>query len=92
METGLASMRSLHYYPDVDTLDIWVEDPSSEVHSEPATENVVIKYNSHEEIIGFEIIELSKLDNEDVRKLPKEIVDLIKESANRLSIVSHPRR
>jgi uncharacterized protein YuzE len=92
METKLAATRSLHFDPDVDTLDIWIGDPSSEVHSEPATENIVIKYDSREEIIGFEIIELSRLDREDVRKLPEEIVNLIKESANRLSVVSHPRK
>jgi uncharacterized protein YuzE len=88
MESKLATTRSLHYDPDVDTLDIWIGDPSSETHAEPATDNLVIKYNSREEVIGFEIIELSRLDNEDISKIPKEIVELLKESANRLSIAT----
>lgn len=90
MEIKLAT-RSLYYNSDTDTLDIWIGDPSTELHAEPLTENLVTKYNADEQIIGFEVIELSKLKNEDMERLPREVRDLLKESVNRLSIISHPR-
>lgn len=90
METEIT--RSLYYSPGTDTLDVWLGDPSSETDAEPMTENLVSKRNSRGEIIGFEIIALSKLNNEDMRKMPKDAIALLKESANRLSIVSRPRK
>ena len=91
MEINLAT-RTLYYDSDGDTLDIWIGDSSSETHAEPATDNLVIKYNSREEIIGFEIIELSKLNLEDMNNMPKEVTEMLRESADRLSIVRHPRK
>jgi len=90
METGV--VRSLYYNPGTDTLDIWLGDPLSEAHAESITENLVSKRNRRGEIIGFEIITLGKLNNEDMRKLPEEARVLLKESANRLSIVSRPHK
>ncbi len=90
MERQIA--RSLYYNPTTDTLDIWLGDSSDETHSEPITENLVSKRNSRGEIIGFEIISLGKLNNEDMKKMPEEARAILKESANRLSIVSHPNK
>jgi uncharacterized protein YuzE len=90
MEARLTT-RSLYYNPDTDTLDIWIGDPSKESLGEPMTDNLVSKLDTNGNIIGFEVIELSKLNNQDMKKMPKEVRDLLKESADRLSIVSHPR-
>jgi uncharacterized protein YuzE len=90
METEI--VRSLYYNPGTDTLDIWLGDPSSETDAEPLTENLVSKRNRRGAIIGFEIITLGKLNSEDMRKMPKEARVLLKESANRLSIVSRPHK
>ena len=90
MEEELA--RSLYYNPDTDTLDIWLGDPSSEVHAEPVTDNLVGKYNAQGNVIGYEVIQLSKLNNEDMKKMPEEVRVLLKQSATRLSIVAHPHR
>lgn len=90
MERQIA--RSLYYNPTTDTLDIWLGDSSDETHSEPITENLVSKRNRRGEIIGFEIISLGKLNNEDMKKMPEEARAILKESANRLSIVSHPNK
>ncbi|MBI4257627.1 MAG: hypothetical protein HY619_01605 [Thaumarchaeota archaeon] len=87
MEREIA--RALYYNPDTDTLDIWLGDPSTEDHAEPVTENLVAKRNKHGDTIGFEIITLSRLTNEDIRKMPQEARVLLKQSATRLSIVSH---
>lgn len=85
-------VRSLYYNPDTDTLDIWLGDPSSESYAEPLTENLVSKRNRQRGNIGFEIITLSKLNSEDIRKMPEEARVLLKESANRLAIVSRPHK
>ncbi len=84
--------RSLYYNPDTDTLDIWFGDPSTEVYAEPVTENLVSKRNRRGDTIGFEIITLGKLSNEDVRKMPEEARTLLKVSATRLAIVSRPHK
>ena len=90
MEKEIA--RSLYHNPDTDTLDIWLGDPLTETYTEPITENLVSKRNRRGETIGFEIITLSKLNSEDMRKMPEEARLLLKESATRLSIVSRPHK
>ena len=90
METE--TVRSLYYNPGTDTLDIWLGDPLTETEAEPLTENLVSKRNRRGEIIGFEIITLGKLNSEDMRKMPANARALLKESANRLSIVSRPHK
>jgi len=84
--------RSLYYNPDTDTLDIWLGDPSSEVHSESITDNLVGKHNARDDIIGYEVIALSKLNNEDMKKMSAEVRAMLKQSVTRLSIVTHPRK
>jgi len=90
METE--TVRSLYYNAGTDTLDIWLGDPLTETEAEPTTENLVSKRNRRGEIIGFEIITLGKLNSEDMRKMPANARALLKESANRFSIVSHPHK
>jgi uncharacterized protein YuzE len=85
-------VKSLYYNPGTDTLDIWLDDPSGETGAEAITENLVSKRNRLGEIIGFEIIALGKLNSEDMRKLPEEARVLLKESANRFSIISRPHK
>jgi uncharacterized protein YuzE len=87
MEVKLTSTRSLYYNPDTDTLDIWIGDPSRESSGEPLTENLVSKLDSNGTILGFEIIQLSKLNEEDLKKMPRGVKDLLKQSADRLSLV-----
>jgi uncharacterized protein YuzE len=86
MEAKLTT-RSLYYNADTDTLDIWLEDPSAEASGEPLTENLVSKLNSHGGVIGYEIIQLSRVNNEDMKKLPREVRSLLKESAKRFSVL-----
>lgn len=86
METEI--VRSPYYNPDTDILDIWLGETSSETNSEPFTENLVGKRNRRGQIIGFEIITLSKLTDEDMRSMSEEARALLKESANRFSILT----
>ena len=89
MENPLTS-RSLYYNPDADTLDIWTGDPSTETRGEPLTENLISKLDENENIIGFEIVQLSRLSQEDLKKMPKKVRDLLKKSVDKLSVVKNP--
>jgi uncharacterized protein YuzE len=77
LEIGVGT-RSPYYNSDTDTLDIWFGEPSSEVRGEAITENLISKQNESGEVIGFEIIELSKLNKEDMSKMPVRIRSLLK--------------
>ncbi len=89
METE--TVRSLYYNPDNDTLDVWLASPSQEAYSEPLTENLVRKHDSSGETIGFEILSLSRLDKEDMRRLPREAKKLLEDSISRLSIIKRSK-
>lgn len=85
-------VRSIYYNPDTDTLDIWLGNVSEEAYVEPITENVVRKHNRHGDIVGFEIVSVSKLNSEDMKKMPAEARSLLRESATKLAIVGRQSR
>lgn len=60
----------LYYLSELDTLDLWLDDPNSEVLSEPLNDNLVVKLNKKDDTIGIEAISLSKLDKDDVESMP----------------------
>lgn len=80
-------VRSIYYEPDADTLGIRLGNVSGETHAEPITENVVRKHNRHGDVVGFEIVSVSKLNSEDMKKMPAEARSLPRESATRLAVV-----
>jgi len=41
----LERLIRLYYLPELDTLDLWLDDPEGEALSEPLNENVVVKLN-----------------------------------------------
>ncbi len=86
MEVRLTAV-SLYYNPEMDTLDIWLADPSTESGGEPLTDNIVTKSNGRGEIIGFEILQLRMVNSEDMNKLPEQVRTILLESANRFSIL-----
>ncbi len=85
-------MRLLYYNPDTDTVDVWLDNPSTESYAEPLTENLVGKRNTRGETIGFEIITLKKFNAEDMRKMPERARAILKESAARLSVASRAKK
>jgi len=60
-----------YYLPDIDTIDLWLDDPEKEELSEPLGENMILKYDGEGRIIGMEIISLEKLTSKDVEKTTK---------------------
>ncbi|MGQ9469447.1 MAG: DUF2283 domain-containing protein [Nitrososphaerales archaeon] len=63
----------LYYTPVTDSLDLWIGNPEHEKYSNPLTDNIVIKYSDKGEVIGLEILELSKLTQEDLGKLSSDV-------------------
>jgi len=79
----LAKVR-LYYLPELGTLDLWLEDPSTEASSEPLGENMVIKLNHKGEVVGLEIINLSKLEKQDLENLPSKLKEALLASLKKI--------
>jgi len=69
----LERLIRLYYLPELDTLDLWLDDPDSEALSEPLNDNVVIKLNNKNDTIGVEVVSLSRLNEDDIESMPTEI-------------------
>ena len=67
----------LYYLPELDTLDLWLDDPEGEALSEPLNENVVVKLNEKNDIIGVEVISLSRLTEDDIGSMPTGIREVL---------------
>ncbi len=65
-------MARVYYDKEMDTLDIWFEDPPEEGFSREIEDGIILKYNASGRIVGVEILFLSKQ-----RKLPDEIKDRV---------------
>ena len=78
---------SIYYDLDADTLDIWLGNASGEAYAEPITENVVRKHNRRGDVVGFEIVSVSKLNGKDMKKMPAEARSLLRESVAKLAVV-----
>jgi hypothetical protein len=55
-----------------DSLDLWIGNPEHEKYSNSLTDNLVMKY-SEKEVIGLEILELSKFTQKDLGKLSSDV-------------------
>jgi len=69
----LERLIRLYYLPELDTLDLWLGDPESEAVSEPLNDNVVVKLDKKNCVVGVEVISLSRLSQDDVESMPVEI-------------------
>ena len=76
----------VYYLPELDTLDLWLDDPEKEEIAEPLGDNIVLKLDRKGEIIGVEIISLRNLIREDTAKLPKQVRSQVKETLKKIAI------
>ena len=53
----------VHYHKDSDTLDVWFGNPKDEHSCEEAGEGVILKKDTHGQIIGFERLYVHKVLN-----------------------------
>ncbi len=61
-------MVKVYYDKEMDTLDIWFDDPPEEGFSREIGDGIILKYDVSGRIVGVEILFLSKQ-----KKLPDEI-------------------
>jgi len=50
----------VYYDSEMDTLDIWFDEPPEEGFSREINEGIIVKYDLEERIVGIEILSLSK--------------------------------
>lgn len=78
-------MIRLCYLPEVDTLDLWLDDPESEVVGEPLSDNVVVKLGKENCVVGVGVISLSRLNEDDVESMPVEIREAFMSALNKIA-------
>jgi uncharacterized protein YuzE len=74
-----------YYVPEMDTLDIWLDDPDREAESEEVGDGVVAKLDGDGKIIGVEIISASKTSVEQLADLPEDIRNILNDSMKKLA-------
>lgn len=75
----------LYYQPELDTLDLWLDEPSQESYAQPLGDNITIKIAKNGAIIGAEIISLSKLTEEDLKAMPPNIRKALKTTLQKIA-------
>lgn len=74
-----------YYVPEMDTLDIWLDDPDREAESEEVGDGVVAKLDDSGKIIGAEIISASKTGGDQLANLPEDIQNILNDSMKNLA-------
>lgn len=74
-----------YYVPGIDTLDIWLGEPDEEVGGEEVADGIIAKLDRHGQIIGVEIVSLSKTRKEELVNLPEEIRQALLQSMRELA-------
>lgn len=77
-----------YYVPELDTLDIWFGDISAVTESVEAGDGVISKIGNHGEVIGVEIVGLSKTSKDDLAGLPSGVRKMLLEAINKLSVAT----
>ena len=75
----------LYYLPELDTLDLWLDDPEGEALSEPLNDNVVVKLNKKNDVIGVEVISLSRLNEDDMESMPREMREALASALKKIA-------
>lgn len=74
-----------YYVPQMDTLDIWLDEPDKESESEEVGDGVIAKLDKSGKIIGVEIISASKTNREQFANLPKDIRNILMDSMGKFA-------
>lgn len=74
-----------YYAPEIDTLDIWLDEPDKESESKEVGDGIVAKLDKHGKIIGVEIISASKMSREHLANLPDGMRSILMDSMEKLA-------
>lgn len=72
----------VYYDKEMDTLDIWFDEPPQQGFSREIQDGVILKYDENGNVAGVEILFLSKQE-----KLPEEIKIKVKESIEFTNVI-----
>ena len=67
MEEDVRILR-IYYFKETDSMDIWLNEPTKEYTCEELDDHILLKRNKGGDVIGIEILSLSKL-----AKVPVEV-------------------
>lgn len=74
----------LYYSSEMDTLDLWIDDPGEEVEADPLGDNIIVKLDGNGKPIGLEVISLEKLNSGELEKLPNELRVALRDTLRKL--------
>ena len=78
-------MIRLYYLPELDTLDLWLDNPNKEEIAEPLTDNIILKLDNKGNTIGLEILSLQKLNHNDLAQLPPLLRKALQQTLRKLT-------
>lgn len=68
----MAKRVKVYYDSEMDTLDVWFDEPPEEGFSREIEDGIIIKYDSNGRVVGIEILFLSK-QKAVIKVIPDEI-------------------
>lgn len=86
----MAKIR-IYYDKEVDTLDIWFDEPPEEGFSREINNGIIVKYDSKERIVGIEVLFLSKqkeINNVIPNEVKAEFKTAISEFVNTIEAIT----
>lgn len=77
-----------YYVPELDTLDVWFGDIREVSESVEVGDGVISKLGKEGEVIGVEIVGLSKTSKKDLMGLPSDVRKMLLEAIKKLSVAT----
>jgi len=84
----LDALIKTYYVPELDTLDVWFGDVDTVVESVEVGDGIISKLGKNGEVIGVEIVGLSKTRKEDLAGLASDVRDTLLEAIKKQSVAT----
>jgi uncharacterized protein YuzE len=81
-------MVKIYYVSELDTLDVWFGEIGKQAESEEAGDGVILKLGRNRDILGVEIIGLSKTTKEDLSGLPSDVRKTVLDVTKKLNLAT----
>jgi uncharacterized protein YuzE len=84
----LDELIKIYSVPELDTLDVWFGDITATVESAEVGDGIISKFGKNGEIIGVEIVGLSKTTKKDLAGLPCDVRKTLLKAITKLSVAT----
>ena len=81
-------MVKIYYVSELDTLDVWFGEIGKQTESEEAGDGVILKLGRNRDILGVEIVGLSKTTKEDLSGLPSDVRKTVLDVTKKLNLAT----